>query len=248
MTLRVIVGLLICFSTAVWSAPEQFAFRGQQPTIDQLQQAQEKAKTKGKKLMLVLGANWCGDSKALVEQFSQPAMAEQLNKKYQIELADIGYFEGGYSLVEHWGEPIYYGTPTVIIVDPDSGAVLNKADWQHWTNASQHSLAEFREYFLASDFSLSDAVISAAHKQQLAEFEKRQSRRIKQGYQAAAPLLKDYKESGLAAPPEAFMKLWLELAEFRNQVHSDVVRLTAEAGKHPKKALTLPAYGMKSWE
>lgn len=241
--------LIIISLLALPVASQEWQFSGQAPTPEQTKQWQQQAAEDGKDLMLVLGANWCHDSTALLEQFNQPQFQQQLKQHYQVQIIDVSYFERGYDLVKAYGEPIYYGTPTVMIIDAGTGDIKNFAGWQHWTNASQHSVGEFEAYFLQKNFStLTDEQFSQPHREQLSAFKQQQAERIKAGYRWVAPDLKAYKDSEAKQPPQSFVQKWIAVAEFRNQVHEDIVAAYKTAMNAPPKTLELPSYPLQDWE
>jgi len=216
------------------SLAQNWEFSGQSPTPEKVEQWQQQAAEQGKDLILVLGANWCGDSAALIQQFNQPEFRKKLKKHYRVELVDVGYFERGYELVESYNEPMYYGTPTVMIVGAESGRIENFNDWQYWTNASKHTTANFEEYFLEKTFKgVSEKGLNESHVKQLQAFKQRQAKRIKAGYDWVAPHLKAYKDSGAKKPPQSFIDKWTAVAKFRNQVHSDIVAAYKDAINEP---------------
>lgn len=228
---------------------QEWQFSGQAPTPEQTKQWQQQAADANKDLMLVLGADWCHDSIALLEQFNQPEFQQQLKQHYQVQIVDVSYFERGYGLVDAYGEPIYYGTPTVMIIDAENGSVKNFADWQHWTNASQHSVDEFEAYFLQKDFlNLTDEKLSERHREKLSAFKQQQADIIKAGYKWVAPDLKAYKESESKQPPQRFVQNWMVVAKFRNQVHEDIVAAYKTAINAPSKTLDLPSYPKQDWQ
>ncbi|MGM0905379.1 MAG: thioredoxin family protein [Pseudomonadota bacterium] len=241
--------ILVCCFLAMPGVAQDWEFSGQSFEPEKAEQWQQRAAEQGKDLMLVLGANWCGDSNALIQQFNQPKFKKQLKQHYQVQLVDVGYFERGYELVSSYGEPIYYGTPTVIIIDAISGAIKNFNDWQYWTNASKRSTESFNEYFFGRALEGADnKQLSQTQRKQLASFKERQAGRIKAGYDWVAPYLKEYKDSGAKKPPQTFIEKWVALATFRNQVHSDIVAAHEQGHAAPSKPLKLPSYPVQEWE
>ncbi len=229
----VILFLTVWCTTA--SAETTKAFDGHTPSIAEIKQLQQQAKAEGKKLLLILGADWCHDSQALIKQFESPAFTKQLEQAYVVQRYDVGYLTRGEAITQHFGEPTYYGTPTVMIIDPTTDQVLNKADWQHWTNAASHSATEFEDYFLGENYR--PLAPTAANR----SFETQQAKRVQAGFAVAGPLLEAYKESAAERPPAEFMQVWSELARFRNQVFNDVVDLHAATDQ-------FPSYPPLSWE
>lgn len=238
-TVLIIICAFVCASAVANDGEHYFA--GQQPSLVELQRAQTKAATEDKLLMLVLGADWCHDSQALMAQFSEADFKRQLQQRYVVQPYDVGYVDRGFNVTEAYGQPTYYGTPTVMIIDPETSQVLNKADWQHWTNAASHSADDFNDYFL--DGSFTAPAPNNAWLQRVQEFEAQQALRVRAGFQAVSPLMQAYMESDRQEASAEFRALWSELADFRNKVFDATVKLNLQT-----EATELPQFALQSWE
>lgn len=223
--------LLLCsalFSLKLQSAPgTEFAFLPEQQVLQQLSRLEQQAVAEQKLLLLVLGASWCHDSVALLEKFNAPAMATALQQRYQ--------------------QPLYYGTPTVLMIDPVYRQLLNKSDVMHWTNAASLPVTEYQQYFLTDKVRLQYAkqqlqlaAIPAALQQKIRDFEQQQAKTLAQAYLEVGSLLKAYKESGKPAGAE-FKQRWEKLKAFRSNILPQVEQLQQQALKlAPGEALALP--------
>jgi hypothetical protein len=206
-----------------------------------------------KLLMVVYGAQWCHDSTGLAETFSDPEFYPKLLQQYAVAFVDVGFLEKGFESIKQFELPIFYGTPTVLIVEPNSMQVLNKPDLMYWTNAASYSLDEFKTYFLESDFKA--AILSkdsiAEYREVIQTFELKQSERLRDAYKVVGPLLHAYKEDSKGNHQEFYEK-WKEVRAFRTKVPADVIKLEQEAKDNIAQGihspLTLPSYGKFSWE
>lgn len=243
--------LLVCsalFSLKLQSAPTAFVFLPEQQVLQQLSQLEQQAVAEKKLLLLVLGATWCHDSVALLDKFNQPAMASALQQRYQLAFVDVGYLEFGAATMARYQQPLYYGTPTVLMINPANGQLLNKADLMHWTNAASLPVTEYQQYFLTDKVPLQyakaqqqKAGIAAAVQQQIRDFEQQQAKTLAQAYLQVGPLLKAYKESGKPASDE-FKQRWDKVKAFRSNILPQVAKLQQQAIKlAPGEMLTLPA-------
>ena len=101
-----------------------------------------RAKAANKRVILVMGANWCHDSKALAGWFETPRFKAMLAPLYEIVYIDVGKpqrREGrNIEIARGYGIKKIKGTPTVLILSPD-GALLNKKDAPTWRNAASRS-------------------------------------------------------------------------------------------------------------
>jgi len=80
------------------------------------------AKQSNKLALVILGANWCHDSRGLASRFHLEPMKTLIDESYEVIFVDVGYLNKGRNLIESLGSPAYYATPTVLIIDPVSGA------------------------------------------------------------------------------------------------------------------------------
>ena len=84
----------------------------------QVAQALAKAKADNKQLMIVFGANWCGDCKMLDGEFKKPALKALLDAKYVIVKVDVNRFNKNLDVVKPYGEVIKKGIPSIVIATP----------------------------------------------------------------------------------------------------------------------------------
>lgn len=242
MTVRFIALLALLLQSYTVAASDTLYFSGQSPSIAQLNVAQQQALKEEKLLMVVLGADWCHDSQALMQQFHDDDFSTKLQQRFVIVPVDLNYFDKGAGVTEHYQQPTFYGTPTVMIINPKNGEVTNKADWQRWTNAASFNPADYQAYFLQSDFS-STTQPESAWQQQVSAFEQAQAERVQAGFAAVGPVLETYIESNRTQGVAAFAQLWRELGRFRNSVFNDVQRL-----RELEEPVALPNYPLQSWE
>jgi len=84
----------------------------------QVAQALAKAKADNKQVMIVFGANWCGDCKMLDGEFKKPAMKALLDANYVIVKVDVNRFNKNLDVVKPYGEVIKKGIPSIVIATP----------------------------------------------------------------------------------------------------------------------------------
>lgn len=216
-------------------AAKSLQFQPESEVVARLPALEQQAAAEDKLLLVVLGANWCHDSVKLLERFHQPAMAQALQQRFNMAFVDVAYLEFGKTTTARYQLPLYYGTPTVLIIQPTTGQLLNKTDLMHWTNAASFEVAAYQQYFLHTNFvaqfnkqqqQLSG--ISPQQQAQINQFEQQQAAQLALAYQRLGPLLKAYKKSGKPASSE-FQTLWDEVKVFRNNILPQVVQLQQQA-------------------
>ena len=240
--------LLLQSSTAHSDTAVATGFVAELQLLPQLDQLQRKTAAEQKLLLLVLGGEWCHDTKALQQHFAEPAMAAALAKRFNIAFVDVGYLEFGQATAQRFQLPLYYGTPAAMIIAPDTGLLLNKNDLMHWTNAANFDAAAYKAYFIDTDFKQKFAQqqqqlagIPPALKQQISAFEQQQAAALAKGYQHLGPLLRAYQESGQAAGAE-FNQAWKKVRAFRIKIMPQLAELELQAKTlAPGQALQLPA-------
>jgi len=210
-----------------------------------------------KNLLIVVGAQWCHDSRSLAKQFSTQPLDSILMSKYEILFVDAGYLSKGFDVVKHFGLPTYYGTPTVMIIDPISEKVLNKNTITTWLSADSKNTDDYTHYFQQKEFTSRSTEVNLsktmqAYMAKIEQFEQQQAIKLKKGYEVAGPLLEAYKQQGDGKASEEFKKKWGEVRKFRMQVPKDIIQLIEQAKilseSKTSTPLIFPEYDKFSWE
>lgn len=74
-------------------------------------------------VLVVFGANWCGDCKALDASFKSGTTAPLIEKSFRVVKVNVGRFDHNVALAEAYGVPLKKGIPTIAVLNPD-GKVL----------------------------------------------------------------------------------------------------------------------------
>ena len=67
-------------------------------------------------LLLVFGANWCGDCKVLDQSFKEGSTAALIAKHFKVVKVDVGRFDRNTELAESYGVPLKAGIPAVAVL------------------------------------------------------------------------------------------------------------------------------------
>lgn len=204
------------------------------------------AKEHNRKAMIVLGANWCHDSVGLADKFDTPAMTAILDSHYETLFVDVGYLEDFRDITTRFNYPVYFATPTVLIVDPESGQLINRDSIAMWGSAASVPLADYTHYFTEQSTAEPETISDEQKKKlvPLEAFAKSQAARLQAAYAILGPMLKAYKD-GREAP--AFESTWQEVKGFRTQLQDDITKLRAQLLSSDASP-TWPEYGPYSWE
>ena len=252
---------LLCIVTLVFclGAGTDPDGRRYQPSVDPLadvQQALGRADDGDRLVLVVLGANWCHDSRALASRLHRPPLAELIQQHYELVFVDVGFYDKGRAVLQQFGVAHFYATPTVLIIDPSNRALVNDEDRHIWSNAYNIDMSSSVQYFekWAMSDPAADPVTDSAELRQLYaeidQFEQQLADRVAAGYAVVGPMLAAY-EAGNA--PEKFDASWDELRDFRMAIPDDIRELRDEAQRRVSEGeediqLVFPEYPLLSWE
>jgi thiol-disulfide isomerase/thioredoxin len=110
--------------------------------------AMARARNKGTRLLLVMGANWCHDSRGLAARFERPEFVSLIENNYELVYIDVGQKDRNIDIAQRYGIDEIVGTPTVLVVTAD-GVLLNKNTAPTWRNAASRTDGETLTYFAA---------------------------------------------------------------------------------------------------
>jgi len=131
---------------AVPAHPEARPFGDPDRAARDVAAAMARAKGNGHRVLLIFGANWCHDSRALAGWFATPRFAPMLAARYEIVWIDVGQKDRNLDLARRFGLDGIKGTPTVLMLDA-AGKPLNLKDAPRWHDASTRSEDKIYRYF-----------------------------------------------------------------------------------------------------
>ncbi len=212
-----------------------------------VQQTLDLASKKEQLALIVLGANWCHDSRGLVKRFSHSKMQDVLSTHYQMAYIDVGKLEDRRDITQRFGQAHYFATPTVFIIDPKSGKLLNETTLKKWGMADNIPLKEYLDYFkeYASKAQSDIPPIGPAYQAQINMFAQFQGHRLNQAYEHLRPLMIEEEKGNTT---EHFVEDWNAVREFRIKLQNDLAALKAQALKKAPLPLKLPNYQPFYWE
>ena len=248
--------LLTGAAVAAETDPDGERFDSSPDPVADVRHALDRARENDKQALVVLGANWCHDSRALAARLYKSPLADVIEEDYELVFVDVGFLDKGRDVLAEFDVPQFYATPTVLIVDPASGQVVNNGSRHVWGNAYNIDMESSVRYFEAhatTKLYADPAMESAELKELFAKidrFEQQQAERVAAGYAVVGPLLKDYK-AGKSA--DKFRSSWDELRDFRTAIPDDIQALRDEAKRRVAEGeqdieLEFPDYPPLSWE
>ena len=128
-------------------------FAADQPPYDETADAHQQvasaiaeASKAQKNVILVFGANWCGDCRALNEQMHKDELAALIAANYEVVKIDVGRFTKNKDIAAKYRVPLAHGIPTLAVLDP-GGNVLYAMDQGQFSNARSMSYESIRDFF-----------------------------------------------------------------------------------------------------
>lgn len=105
----------------------------------------------GRNVILIMGGNWCHDSRALAGWFATPRFIEMLNQRYSTVFVDVGVPQTGkgrnLDIAKRFGIKKVKGTPLVLVLSPDGRRLNSQKDAGTWRNAASRSENDIFAYF-----------------------------------------------------------------------------------------------------
>ena len=126
--------------------PEARPFDANADAAADVDAALARAAVDDKPVIVVMGANWCHDSRGLAGWFAEPRFAAMLMTKYEIVYVDVGYKDRNIDIAKRFGVKAIKGTPTVLVLSAD-GALLNRKSAPKWRNAASREQDDIFVYF-----------------------------------------------------------------------------------------------------
>jgi thiol-disulfide isomerase/thioredoxin len=256
VTLVICSGLVVGCASAAETDPDGRLYRPSLDPLADVQQALDRAEDGDRLTLVVVGANWCHDSRAFAARLHSPPLSEIIQQHYELVFVDVGFLDKGRDVLQQFGVAHFYATPTVLIIDPSNRALVNDEDRHIWSNAYSIDMSSSVRYFekWAMNDPVADPVTDSTQLRQLYaeidQFEQQLAERVAAGYAVVGPMLEAY-EAGNA--PEEFDASWNELRDFRMAIPDDIRGLRDEARRRVSEGekdiqLVFPEYPLLSWE
>ena len=132
--------------TVASNHPEARPFDQAADASGQVDGALARAELADKRVIVVLGANWCHDSRSLAGRFAENRMAAMLAAQYEIVYVDVGHRDRNLDIARRLGIREIKGTPTVLVLASE-GTLLNRKTALKWRNAASREAEDIYAYF-----------------------------------------------------------------------------------------------------
>jgi protein disulfide-isomerase len=84
----------------------------------EIKQALAQANSAGVPVLVIFGANWCGDCKVLDMAIKEGASAPLVAKEFKVVKVDVGRFDHNVDIAQSYGVPLKKGIPAVVVLSP----------------------------------------------------------------------------------------------------------------------------------
>jgi hypothetical protein len=109
--------------------------------------ALNEARASNKRVLLILGANWCHDSRGLAHHFEDEELAGILEEHYVVRYVDVGWRDQNLHVIRRFGVGAIYATPTVFVIDAETETLLNRQERTEWGTAASRPIEDVRDWF-----------------------------------------------------------------------------------------------------
>lgn len=101
-----------------------------------------RARQSGKRVLLVMGADWCSDSRALAGWLATDRFTQLIEREYELVLVDIGMprkaDRPNLEIARRFGITELPGSPNVLVITSD-GVLVNPTTATTWRNAESRT-------------------------------------------------------------------------------------------------------------
>ena len=98
------------------------AWRGYDEAADaraDIEKARAEAAARGRQVLVVFGANWCGDCRVLDMAMKQGRLKALMDGRYVVVKVDVARFDKNVDIAQRYGVPLKKGIPTVAVLAAD---------------------------------------------------------------------------------------------------------------------------------
>lgn len=136
---------------AVAAQPSAALFDNAATAAVDVEIALAQAAVNGKRVIVVMGANWCHDSTGLAGWFETPRFQAMLREKYEIVYVEVGTPQTGkgrnLEIAKRFGIKKVKSTPLVLVLSSNGERLNSKQDASRWRNAASRSENAIFDYF-----------------------------------------------------------------------------------------------------
>ncbi len=114
---------LVSTGFAVCAAAASLPYDEQADPSQSLASALASARDSNRRVLIVFGANWCEDCRALDSALHSDRTLPEINQHFVVMKVDVGHFDKNLEFAKLYGKPIAKGIPSVVVVTPKNEIV-----------------------------------------------------------------------------------------------------------------------------
>lgn len=96
-----------------------------------------------KRVLLVFGANWCGDCYALDYAFHQPRIEPLLNANFKVVHVDVGRYDKNLDLAKKYRVDLEKGIPSLAVLSPQGGLLYDTSQFERARVMTEEDVIQF---------------------------------------------------------------------------------------------------------
>lgn len=124
-----------------WRNPN--LYRADVNAQQEITQSLTEAGKEHKRVLLVFGANWCGDCYALDYGFHQPRIEPLLNSNFKVVHVDVGRYDRNRDLATKYQVDLEKGIPSVAVISPQGAVLYSTAQFERARLMSEEDVIRF---------------------------------------------------------------------------------------------------------
>ena len=122
MAMRPLLAILLS-GVATFASASPPAYSENADAKAEIREALQAAKLSSRPVLVVFGANWCGDCKVLDLAFKEGASAPLIAKNFAVVKVNVGRFDRNTDIAASYGVPLKSGIPAVVVLSPQGNVI-----------------------------------------------------------------------------------------------------------------------------
>ncbi|WP_438730162.1 thioredoxin family protein [Parasphingorhabdus sp. DH2-15] len=131
--------------------PEAETYDAKRNATADVDAALARAKLRNVRTIIVMGANWCHDSRGLAGHLQSERFQPLIAKNYELVFVDVNVPQDGegrnLDIASRYGVTDISGTPNVLIISPEGKLVNTAEDARSWRDAASRDADDIYAYF-----------------------------------------------------------------------------------------------------
>jgi len=123
--------------------PDPNLYRADVNAQQEITKTMSEAAKENKRVLLVFGANWCGDCYALDYGFHQPRIEPLLNANFKVVHVDVGRYDKNRDLARKYQVDLEKGIPSLAVLSPQGAVLYSTVQFERARVMSEEDVIQF---------------------------------------------------------------------------------------------------------